>query len=40
MNPLAIEIHEARAQNATVSEDALHVDLTDGRTIIVPLGVT
>ena len=33
----AIEIQEARAQNVTLSEDALQVDLMDGRTIIVPL---
>ena len=37
MSSLAIEIEEARAQNVTVSKDALTVDLIDGRTIIVPL---
>lgn len=37
MSSLAIEMQEARAQSITVSEDALQVDLTDGRTIIVPL---
>jgi hypothetical protein len=37
MNSLAIEIQEVRAQNVTVSEDSLAVDLVDGRTIIVPL---
>ena len=37
MSSLAVEIEEARAQNVAVSEDALTVDLTDGRTIIVPL---
>jgi len=37
MNSLAIEMQEARAQSVTVSEDALTVDLVDGRTIIVPL---
>lgn len=37
MNSLAIEIQEIRAQNVTVSEDSLTVDLVDGRTIIVPL---
>ena len=38
MNSLAIiEIQEASAQNVTVSEDSLTVDLVDGRTIIVPL---
>jgi hypothetical protein len=30
-------IRKARARNVAVSEDALTVDLTDGRTIIVPL---
>ncbi|HEY0514898.1 MAG TPA: DUF2442 domain-containing protein [Thermoanaerobaculia bacterium] len=37
MSILAIEIGSVRAQNATVSEDALTVDLSDGRTISVPL---
>ena len=37
MNSLAIEIQEARVQSVTVSDDALTVDLVDGRTIIVPL---
>jgi hypothetical protein len=38
MNSLAaIEIQEARAQQVTVSQDALTVDLVDGRTIVVPL---
>jgi hypothetical protein len=37
MSSLAVEIEEARAQNVQVSEDALTVDLVDGRTIIVPL---
>ena len=37
MNSLAIDIQEARAQHLTISDEALHVDLTDGRTIIVPL---
>ena len=37
MNSLAVEMQEARAQSVTVSEDALTVDLVDGRTIIVPL---
>jgi hypothetical protein len=31
------ERREATAQNVTVSDDALAVDLTDGRTITVPL---
>jgi len=34
---LAVEIQEARAQAVRVSDDALAVDLVDGRTIIVPL---
>jgi hypothetical protein len=37
MSSLATEIEEARAQSVRVSEDALSVDLVDGRTIIVPL---
>jgi hypothetical protein len=37
MSSLAIEIEEARVQRVRVSEDALTVDLVDGRTIIVPL---
>jgi len=37
MNSSAIETQNARAQSVTVSEDALSVDLVDGRTIIVPL---
>jgi hypothetical protein len=37
MTSLAIEIQEASAQNVSVSEDSLMVDLVDGRTIIVPL---
>jgi hypothetical protein len=37
MNSLAVEIQEARAQSVTMSEDALTVDLVDGRTIIVPV---
>ena len=32
-----IEIQAARAQNVTVTDDALIVDLADGRTITVPL---
>jgi len=32
-----IEIQAARAQNVTVTDDALIVDLADGRTISVPL---
>ena len=37
MNSSTFEIQEERAQNVTVSEDSLVVDLVDGRTIIVPL---
>jgi hypothetical protein len=37
MNSLAVEIQGARAQAVMVSEDALTVDLLDGRTVIVPL---
>ena len=37
MSSLAVETQEARAISATVSADALSVDLRDGRTIIVPL---
>ena len=37
MSSLAIEIQEAMAQSASVSEDSLIVDLIDGRTIIVPI---
>ena len=37
MNTFEIEIQEARAQDVRVDENALAVDLTDGRTIISPL---
>ena len=37
MNSSGVEIQEARARSVTVTEDALTVDLMDGRTIIVPL---
>lgn len=37
MNSLVAEIQEARVRQVTVSEEALVVDLADGRTIIVPL---
>jgi len=37
MSTSGIEIREAVAQTVTVSEDALNVDLTDGRTITVPI---
>jgi uncharacterized protein DUF2442 len=37
MSSLAVDIQEARAHSAKVSEEALTVDLVDGRTIIAPL---
>lgn len=37
MDSLAFEMQQARARTVTVTEDALTVDLIDGRTIIVPL---
>src|SRR4051794_32896924 len=37
MNSLAAEKKEPRARDVTVTEEALTVDLVDGRTIIVPL---
>jgi hypothetical protein len=37
MNTLLTEIQVARAQNVMVTDDSLTVDLTDGRTISVPL---
>jgi len=37
MNFSAIEVRIATAQHVTVTEDALIVDLTDGRTVSVPL---
>jgi hypothetical protein len=37
MSSLVVEIQEARAQSARVSDEALTVDLVDGRTIVVPL---
>jgi hypothetical protein len=37
MSSSVVEIQEARAQSAKVTEEALTVDLVDGRTIIVPL---
>ena len=37
MSSLVIKIQEASAQSVAVSEEALTVDLVDGRTIIVPL---
>ena len=37
MSSSDVEIQEARAQSVKVDEDALTVDLMDGRTVIVPL---
>ncbi len=37
MSSLAIETRVAAAQGVTITEEALVVDLTDGRTISVPL---
>ncbi len=38
MSSLAFEIRLARAQSVVVTDDTLAVDLSDGRTISVPLG--
>lgn len=37
MSSSGVEIQEARARSARVTEEALEVELVDGRTIIVPL---
>jgi hypothetical protein len=37
MNTLPIEIQAAKAQHVAVTDEALTVDLTDGRTLSVPL---
>ncbi len=37
MTTLAIELRATSAQNVTVTEDSLTVDLSDGRTVSVPL---
>ena len=37
MNTLAIEVYMASAQSVTVTEDTLTIDLSDGRTVSVPL---
>jgi len=37
MSSLDVEIQEARAQAVHITDDALTVDLVDGRTVIVPL---
>ena len=38
MSTLALEIESVFAENVTVTEDTLSVDLSDGRSISVPLG--
>ena len=38
MNTLAVEIQIPNVQNVTVTEDTLSVELSDGRSISVPLG--
>ena len=38
MGSSATEMEQARAQSVRVSDEALSVDLVDGRTILVPLG--
>ena len=38
MNTLTTEIRIAKVQHVIVTEDSLTVDLTDGRTISVPIG--
>ena len=38
MSSLAVEVQEPRAKSVKVSDEALTVDLADGRTIVVPLG--
>ena len=37
MSSSAADVQEARAHAVTVTDDALSVDLADGRTIVVPL---
>jgi hypothetical protein len=37
MNTSLIEIQSAKAQNVAVNDEALIVDLTDGRTLTIPL---
>ncbi|MBA3948246.1 MAG: DUF2442 domain-containing protein [Herpetosiphonaceae bacterium] len=37
MTTFTTEVEHARAQGVVVSEDALTIDLTDGRTVSVPL---
>lgn len=38
MNTLTIDIHTLQIQHVNITDDSLSVDLTDGRTISVPLG--
>ena len=38
MNTSAVEIEVPKAENVKVTKDTLNVDLSDGRTISVPLG--
>ncbi|MBS1248541.1 MAG: hypothetical protein MAG431_00093 [Chloroflexi bacterium] len=38
MNSLVIDIQLAKAQDVIITEDTIAVDLTDGRTVSVPLG--
>ncbi|MBI3282079.1 MAG: DUF2442 domain-containing protein [Acidobacteria bacterium] len=38
MSTSGIELREAVAQSVSISDDALAVDLADGRTVTVPLG--
>ena len=37
MNSLAVETEDPRAQQVTVDNESLAVDLVDGRTLVVPL---
>jgi hypothetical protein len=37
MSSLGVDIQEARAQALSIADEALSVDLVDGRTVIVPL---
>ena len=37
MSSLAVDVREPRGKSVKVSEEALAVDLVDGRTIVVPL---
>ncbi len=38
MSSSVVEVQEARAKSVRVSDEALTVDLVDGRTIVAPLG--